>query len=168
MTDERGLRSGVDQITETVIAFSGGVINIVLEREKERVGSGTGFFVPGYLVTASHVLRAANFDTVVLHLSGSSGNDDVRLAADTVLASIRHESPEADHDFALLEIDQPEFESLPRFALGSTANVSPGRLPVPMEAWRGADPAKGEHFGLGAGWLEANVWSVFFDPLFVP
>ena len=78
----------MDAIGDTILRSSGGVVGIRLEENGQRVGSGTGFLIPGYFVTASHVLRKASFDTVVIRQSGAGASDDIRMAAEAVLGSI--------------------------------------------------------------------------------
>lgn len=115
---------------EAIAEVSSGVAHLVLERGSEQVGSGSGFLIAGGLVTASHVLRRVDFDTLAIGFDGST--DFIRLARDDVMALTRWESREADHDVVVVGLDEPEFEHRYRFELGSATEVEVGQSVIIM------------------------------------
>ena len=69
----------------------------MLERNGERQGSGSGFLIPGFIVTASHNLREEPFDAMLIRFHDERVANPVRLGADDVLAAINVESPRSHH-----------------------------------------------------------------------
>jgi len=104
-----------------------GVVNLILERNGERIASATGFLIDGYLVTASHVLREGMFETLVIRFDEDSSTNGIKLDRDFVLGKIRSESDKGAHNFAVLEISEPEFEGHYRFKLGESENIQAGQ-----------------------------------------
>jgi S1-C subfamily serine protease len=104
--------------TEIFAKVSNGVAKLVLRRGAEMVGGGTGFLVNSGLITNSHVVRRAAFDSVQIHFSVRPSAEPIRLSRDAIEKSIRHESPENAQDFAFLALDEPEFKDRHRFRLG--------------------------------------------------
>jgi S1-C subfamily serine protease len=113
-------------LTESIRTVSSGVINIVLERDGSRIGSGSAFLIDGYVATASHVIRTAPFDVGALRFDDGA---EVRLSARDLLRAVRHESLKEEHDLALMTLDEPEFANRHRFET-SEAVVAPGQQVV--------------------------------------
>ena len=124
---ERDVRSMQQDAVDTIRTVRTGVVNLILERGRERVGSGTGFLIPDHVVTASHVLREGTFDVAMLRFDDSDEEDVVRLSAKDLMAAVRHESPKSQCDYALLAIDEPEFRGRHRFTLAATPKPSVGQ-----------------------------------------
>lgn len=106
-----------NNIPELAEVVRSGVLNIILETQNQRIGSGTGFLTEKGLVTASHVLREHSFETVLFGFSERSSGDPIRLSESDILGSISRESLQEEHDFAVLDINEPEFEGRHRFKL---------------------------------------------------
>jgi V8-like Glu-specific endopeptidase len=103
-----------------------GVAQMTLEVQGEEVSGGTAFLVPGGLVTNSHVIRGTGFDVCVLRFDDMGLDAGIRLAKDDCLDTVAHESPSDEHDFAFLELNEPEFAGRHVFAFGDSASVSVG------------------------------------------
>ncbi len=90
----------VDIITQV----RSGVAQISLERDRERIGAGSGFVVEGGLVTNSHNIRSRNIDAIAVRFSGTDPEDPVSyirlLLGDTVIV----ESPETEMDYVYLRL----------------------------------------------------------------
>ena len=60
-------------ITDVVKRVRSGVAHLVLERARQRVGSGSGFLIEEGLVTAHHVLFKTTYDTLSASASPTTG-----------------------------------------------------------------------------------------------
>lgn len=107
-------------------ACRSGVCQIIFERGRERICSGSAFRVPGGLVTNSHVLRGSDFEVGIIQFEDMAEDEVIRLSRDDILAAIEHESPENDHDVAFLRIDEPEFSGRHIFSFGESECLSVG------------------------------------------
>ncbi len=103
-----------------------GVCQIVLESSKDRVASGTGFLVKEGLVTASHVLREAPFETLEIQFEGSDSARPLRLLRADVEKAVRGESSENEADFVFLALAEPEFQDRYLFELGDATELRCG------------------------------------------
>lgn len=107
-------------------ACRSGVAQVTLEASNEEVGGGTAFLVSGGLVTNSHVLRGVSFDICTLRFDDMDASVAIRLARDDCLKAIAQESPSSDHDFAYLELGEPEFVGRHLFEFGDSESVNVG------------------------------------------
>ena len=117
------MSSSIPELTQETRS---GVVNIVLENSGQRVGSGTGFLTDAGLITASHVIREHRFDTAMLALDGGGAGEPIRLSEADMLSKIVRESPKEQHDFAVLDIDEPEFEGRHRLKLAGLGGLRVG------------------------------------------
>lgn len=114
---------------ELIRKYKSGVVQILLERDRRRLGNGSAFLVSGGLVTNSHVLRTEEYDAVCIRFADNDPEDPsqfIRLLPDTVFQAIAAESPESDRDYAFLRLSEPEFEGRHRFEFGESSDVAEG------------------------------------------
>lgn len=100
-----------------------GVAQIILERGRERISSGSAFLVGNGLVTNSHNIRSFAFDTVVIRFEN---NNEIRLLSQDCIKAVSTESQEDDKDFAYLKLSEPEFSGRHVFELSNSTSLSVG------------------------------------------
>jgi S1-C subfamily serine protease len=100
-------------LTDAVSLVANGVVHVILERNHARVGSGSGFLIGPWIATASHVIRAGDFDTVTLAFD--DGKTAIRMAREDIFSALAFESDWTELDVALMAIDQPELANRHRF-----------------------------------------------------
>ncbi len=106
-----------------------GIARVVFERDREQVSNGSAFLVGNGLLTNSHVIRASNYDAVAIYFEDAIQNPEIepiRLSRDTIDKAVVDESPTNDKDFALLQLEEPEFANRHTFEFGSDADVEIG------------------------------------------
>lgn len=117
-------------IVETIESARSGILQIAYERNRQRVGNGSGFLVPGGIVTNSHVINpAGQVDAFALRFSdtdAADGNSYIRLLPGDCQNQTRIESPVGASDFAFIEWDEPEFASRHRFEFGDSSDIRVG------------------------------------------
>jgi len=104
-----------------------GVAQIFLEKEKEKIGNGSGFLIKGGIVTNSHVIRKASFDTIAIRFDDTNPEDQesyIRIVIDDV---VKAESSEEEKDYAFLRMEEPEFEGRHRFNFAIKENIEVGQ-----------------------------------------
>lgn len=102
--------------SELIAQVRSGLVQISLERQGERLGSGSGFLVEGGIVTNSHVIRpAGKIDAITLRLADTDSDDSIRLLPENCYQAVAAESPENEKDYAFLRLSEPEFENRYRF-----------------------------------------------------
>lgn len=106
-------------ITDLIADMRSGVLNIVLEENGQAVGSGTGFLIEQGVVTASHVLRKYPFDTARLRFADMDADEGIRLSSDDLLSIVGPESLKDDCDFAIIQLNEPEFKNRHRAKLSA-------------------------------------------------
>ena len=115
--------------TKLISRVRSGVAQILYERDRERIGGGSAFLTDGGLVTNSHVVRPGDVEAILLRMSDTDPDDPasyIRLLPEACYEAIRLESPVEMNDYALLELDEPEFEGRYRFAFDPEMRVSVG------------------------------------------
>lgn len=111
--------------TELIAKIRSGIAQICLESDRETVGNGSAFLVPGGLVTNSHVIRpSGNFDALVIRFEDT--DQVIRLLPKDLYDATLVESPESDRDYAFISLDEPELEHRHRFVFGDLSDVSVG------------------------------------------
>jgi len=100
-----------------------GVGQIIVERERKRIGSGSAFLVNGGLVTNSHNIRLFNCDAIVIRFENG---DEIRLLYEDCMNAVATESLENDKDFAYLKLAEPEFDERYVFELSDSSGLSVG------------------------------------------
>lgn len=108
------------------VACRSGVAQISLERGRNTLTAGTAFIVEGGLVTNSHVLREIDFDVAVIRFDDIEYANGIRLARETCIAAIEHESPREEHDVIFLRLNEPEFEGRHVFEFGDSNHLRVG------------------------------------------
>ena len=114
---------------DVIAQVRSGVAQILYERDRNRIGSGSGFLVDGGLATNSHVIRAADVDAIMVRMSDADPNDPesfIRLLPEDCYEAIVYESPTESHDYALLQLDEPEFADRHRFEFDPDMTVDVG------------------------------------------
>lgn len=99
--------------SELIAQVRSGLVQILLERQGERIGHGSGFLVEGGLVTNSHVIHPGNIDAILFRMADSEpDNPDnyIRVLPEQCYRIIAAESPENEKDYAFLKLSEPEFE----------------------------------------------------------
>ncbi|MBT6253234.1 MAG: trypsin-like peptidase domain-containing protein [Candidatus Magasanikbacteria bacterium] len=85
-------------------------------KDGEKIASGTGFIVDGYLVTNNHVYFCPPSDTVIVEfveIDGSTSRFRKEFTKDEFVSALKDGSPESNWDFAIIEIeDLKDFPSL--------------------------------------------------------
>ncbi|MEW6359946.1 MAG: serine protease [Planctomycetota bacterium] len=94
---------------ELIAAVRSGVAQVIVERDRERVGSGSAFLVDGGIITNSHNLRKVPYDALAIRFADTDAADPanyIRIVPDDCILA---ESPEEEKDYAYLKLDEPEF-----------------------------------------------------------
>lgn len=107
-----------------------GIAQVSVERDRERVGSGSAFLVHGGLVTNSHVIRPARIDAICIRFEDTDPDDAssyIRLLPETCYKAIAAESPENDKDYAFLQLSESEFGGRHLFEFTNSADLSAGQ-----------------------------------------
>ena len=94
---------------------SSGTVQIFLEKEGRKIGSGSGFLINDGIITNYHVVRATSFDAIAIRFDGDDPSDQgsyIRVTIDDVVAA---ESPENEMDYAFLSMNELEFEGRYKF-----------------------------------------------------
>ena len=95
---------------ELISLLRPGIVRLAFFKDREQVGSASGFLSNGLLITCSHVIRQYPFDSVEITFGDQNKNPitPVRYSADTLTNSIIKESLESEYDFAIIKFNEPE------------------------------------------------------------
>lgn len=106
------MERGQEMTKELIQHIRPSIVRLSFFKDTEQVGSGSGFLASGFLVTCSHVLRKYPFDAVEITFGDQSFNPiaPIKYTSESILSNIIHESPESEHDFAIIRFDEPELE----------------------------------------------------------
>jgi len=88
-----------------------GVAQVLLEREGQLIGSGSGFLVEGGLVTNSHNIRARSIGAVAIRFADTDPNDPasrIRLFPEDCVVA---ESPQDEKDYVYLRLLDSDFDN---------------------------------------------------------
>lgn len=105
-----------------------GVVQIFLERDHQKIGSGSGFLVSGGIITNSHVIRKTDFDAIAIRFDDSDSADQnsyIRVIINDVIAA---ESSENERDYAFLKMEEPEFNGCHIFHFSENETVKVGQM----------------------------------------
>jgi len=97
------------EIVKLIKETRSGVVQILIERDKKLIGSGSGFLVEGGFVTNSHNIRSHEIDVIAIRFDDTNPNDSsnfIRIAPDDCVAA---ESSKDEKDFVYLKMSEPEF-----------------------------------------------------------
>jgi len=123
----------VSELSALIDRVSPGVAQVLLERDRETIGRGSGFVVEdGRLITAFHVLMQPSYDTVRIRFHNQLESDGVRVNRTDLLSAIVESSPEQALDYATVRLDEPEMDTSHKFAVDREAEVRPGKRVVVM------------------------------------
>ena len=111
---------------ELIAKVRSGVAQILLERGREYISSGSAFLVNGGLVTNSHNIRSFTFDTIVIRFEDTEPSGEIRLLYDDCLEMIAAESFENEKDYVLLKLSESEFEGRHVFEFTNSSILSVG------------------------------------------
>lgn len=111
-------------IVETINNTRSGVLRVVLEKNRDSLTNGTAFLTPQGLVTNSHVIRACDYGALAFYAEGSK--EPIRLLKETIDSKIKYESPVAEYDFVVIEIDEPEFGEKHVYEFGDPTSIKIG------------------------------------------
>lgn len=117
------------ELTELIAKVRSGVAQIILERGRERISSGSAFLVDGGLVTNSHNIRSFTFDAIVIRFENTDSseiNKEIRLLYETCINAILAESGENDRDYVFLKLSEPEVEGRYVFEFADSSVLSVG------------------------------------------
>lgn len=99
-----------------------GVVNIVYMKDGIKLGSGSGFMVNGYLVTNHHVFLA-DFKSEVIVRTIKSDPEDIKDGLKMSYLEwhykLKSGSPENQHDYAILDIENLRSQDLYNFSFSS-------------------------------------------------
>lgn len=110
------------ELVELIASVRSGVVQIVAERNRQRIGSGSAFLVKGGLVTNNHNLRSASFDALAIRFPDTDPEDPtnyIRIIPDDCVAI---ESQENEKDYAYLRVSGPEFKGRHLFEFSTDAS----------------------------------------------
>ncbi len=96
------------------------VCSITLLKDDERIASGTGFRVGNKLVTNYHVIQVPTATHVQLRFVNEDGYTDYiskRISLDEFLTKLVDSMPVDSWDYAIFDLDWPEFNSIPSLNL---------------------------------------------------
>jgi S1-C subfamily serine protease len=114
------------EIVDLISKARSGVLQILLERNREWIGFGSGFLVKEGIVTCSHNIRAREFDAVAIRFEESDPRDPDSFVRFDPKACVAAESPEGEKDFAFLRIWEKEFDGRHVFGFVDTSTLSVG------------------------------------------
>lgn len=107
-----------------------GIAQISLERERERISSGSAFLVEGGLVTNSHNIRSFRFEALAIRFADTDPNRPesyVRLPPESLDRVVAAESQEGEKDYVYLKLWEPEFEGRHIFEFVDSSVLSVGQ-----------------------------------------
>ncbi|MCK4472537.1 MAG: trypsin-like peptidase domain-containing protein [Anaerolineae bacterium] len=107
---------------ELIAQVRSGVVQVLLERERVRICSGSGFLVEGGLVTNSHNIRPRNVDAIAIRFADTDPEDPVsyiRLLPEDCVAA---ESSEGEKDYAYLRLSDSDFDDRHVFEFTDSSN----------------------------------------------
>lgn len=104
---------------ELITVVRSGVVRLAFFKDREQVGSGSGFLSNGFLLSCSHIMRRYPFDAVEITFGDqeTSPITPIRYSAETLFSSIISESLESEYDYAILKTDEPELKDRFQFPI---------------------------------------------------
>jgi hypothetical protein len=105
------VESGSETNKELIRLVRSSIVRLALfNKDREQIGSATGFLSNDFLVTCSQVIRKEPFDAVEFTFGDQSLREitPIRLSADTLIGRLARESPESECDYAVIRFSEPE------------------------------------------------------------
>lgn len=87
-----------------------------LSTEGERITSGSGFKMGGYLITNNHVIQVPNARRVIMRTVDANGSESVfeaRFGKLDFQSKLQSGQDQSQWDYSVLAIDHPEFANIP-------------------------------------------------------
>jgi len=140
---------------ELISVIRPSIARLAFYKNDEQVGSGSGFLSSGNLITNSHVIRGGEFDAVEI----TFGNQDlnpitpIRYSPETLYNSIISESSEAEYDYAILKIKEPELEGRNQCPITHFKYDTIGEQVLFF-----GFPFGGQHLTSHVGYISADYW----------
>ena len=135
-------------------------LNENLPQNDKRIGSGTGFKANSKLVTNHHVIRAPIATHVQLrfvHEDGYTDSVSKTISLSEFLARLADSMPEDSWDYAIFDLDWPEFTSIPSLNLCVKDEFAIGQ-PVALFGYQFRQPNLSIHSGiLASRFVKAGV-----------
>lgn len=97
------------EIVKLINETRSGVVQILIERDRQLLGFGSGFLVEGGLVTNSHNIRSREIDVIAIRFDDTHPNDLSNFIRITPDDCVTAESLVNDKDFVYLKMSEPEF-----------------------------------------------------------
>ena len=114
----------MQEISEIISETASGVVRLAFFKDREQVGNGSVFLSNHLVITNSHVTRPiGSFDAIKITFGDQDLHpvNPIRYLPSDFYATIISESPEAELDYAILKIDEPELKGRFQF------DVVPGK-----------------------------------------
>jgi len=111
-------------LSQIVDIVRSGVVHINYTKDGERVGSGSGFMVNGFLVTNYHVFMGSKDSVVVIRTNNSNASnllDGYQLTYSEFQETLTTFSVQNSYDFAVLDIPELRQLNLYNFSFGEPA-----------------------------------------------
>ena len=106
------------------------ICSIVYYNDGERIASGTGFKVSDKLITNNHVIQVPQATTVLLRFVNEDGYTDFaskKMSLTDFQARLLDGMPENSWDYAILDFNIPEFDTIPSLCLSSRDKFAIGQ-----------------------------------------
>ena len=106
------------------------ICSIVYYKDGERIASGTGFKVGDKLITNNHVIQVPQATDVLLRFVKEDGYTDSaskRMSLTDFQTRVLDIMPEDSWDYAILDFNIPEFDTIPSLCLSNQDNFAIGQ-----------------------------------------
>jgi len=139
--------------TEIIEKVHLGVLQIMVERNRDLVGHATGFLVQDGLVTNSHCIRTDVEDVIALRFDDSN---ETPIRLELSRCDIAAESPESEQDYAFIRLSEPEFAKRHVFEFADSSALSVGEQ-ILFLGFPFGDPHLTSHLGYVSSIHKDNV-----------
>lgn len=123
----------------------------------EKIASGSGFIIDGYLVTNNHVFSCPPSEKIVLEFveqDGSTIKFHKELNKDNFMAALKEGSTEENWDFAILEIN--ELKKMPSLKFCQPEKELPIGMPIGLLGYAFGDNNLSIHAGMISSQFSKN------------
>ena len=136
------------------------ICSIIFYRDDKRIASGTGFKVGNKLITNNHVIQVPQATDVLLRSVKEDGYTDFasrRMSLTDFQARLLDGMPKNSWDYAILDFNIPEFDTVPSLYLSSQDNFAIGQS-VALFGFQFDQPNLSIHTGiLSSRFVKAGV-----------
>ena len=105
------------------------VFSLTFENDGKRICSGSGFKIGKYLITNNHVIQVPNYTQVVIRsveADGYSTSIQIPIEAYEFRNMLIDGDPEASWDYAIIELNIPEFLNAPSLSIEQSDEIEIG------------------------------------------